>query len=59
MLLTAFIQSMLAGLGLAVAGVPFAGVLTVIAFVLGVAQIGATPVLLLALVWLLLERRDR
>jgi len=35
-----------------VAGVPIAGLLTVIAFVLAVAQIGALPVLLPAVVWL-------
>ena len=51
-LATAFIQAALTGLGLAVAGVPFWGALTAVAFVLAVAQIGATPVLLLALVWL-------
>jgi predicted PurR-regulated permease PerM len=51
-LATAFIQTVLTCLGLAVAGVPLVSVLTAIAFVLGVAQVGATPVLLLALAWL-------
>lgn len=49
--LTALAQSVLGGIGLAVAGVPFAGVLTAIMFILGVAQIGAGPVLLGAVVW--------
>jgi predicted PurR-regulated permease PerM len=35
-----------------VAGVPLAGLLTVVTFVLAVAQIGALPVLLPAVVWL-------
>ena len=51
-IVTAVIQSVLGGISLVVAGVPFAGVLTVIMFMLGVAQIGATPVLLVAVVWL-------
>jgi len=49
---TAILQALLTGLGLVVAGVPIAGLLTVIAFVLAVAQIGALPVLLPAVVWL-------
>jgi predicted PurR-regulated permease PerM len=49
---TAFAQAVLGGIGLAVAGVPFAGVLTALMFVLAVAQIGAGPVLLLAVIWL-------
>ncbi|HYH40650.1 MAG TPA: AI-2E family transporter YdiK [Burkholderiales bacterium] len=49
---TALVQSVLGGIGLAIAGVPFAGFLTAIMFVLGVAQIGAGPVLLAAVVWL-------
>lgn len=51
-LVTAAVQSVLGGIGLALAGVPFALVLTLVMFVLGVAQIGATPVLLLAMGWL-------
>jgi predicted PurR-regulated permease PerM len=51
-LATAFIQAVLSGLGLAVAGVPFAGALTALIFVLGVAQIPGLPVMLLALGWL-------
>jgi predicted PurR-regulated permease PerM len=49
---TALAQSILGGLGLAVAGVPFAGVLTAAMFVLGIAQIGAGPVLIGAVAWI-------
>jgi len=49
---TALVQAVLGGIGLAVAGVPFAGLLTAVMFVLAVAQIGAGPVLLLAVGWL-------
>lgn len=49
---TAFAQAALGGIGLVVAGVPFAGFLTALMFVLAVAQIGAAPVLLLAVAWL-------
>jgi len=48
---TAIVQAGLAGIGLAVAGVPFAAILTVLMFVLAVAQIGAGPVLIGAVVW--------
>src|SRR5206468_12948630 len=37
--------------GLAIAGVPFAPILTVVMFILAVAQIGGWPVLLLAVIW--------
>ena len=40
------------GIGLAVAGVPFAALLTAAMFLLAVAQIGATPVLAGAALWL-------
>ncbi len=50
--LTAFVQALLGGIGLWVAGVPFAAVLTAVMFMLAVAQIGAVPVLVCALVWL-------
>jgi predicted PurR-regulated permease PerM len=50
--LTALIQAVLGGLGRALAGVPFAAVLTAVMFMLAVAQIGAVPVLVCALVWL-------
>jgi len=51
-LVTAFVQAVLGGLGLALAGVPFPVLLTAVMFVLAVAQIGAGPVLLLAIAWL-------
>lgn len=49
---TAFVQALAGGIGLVAAGVPFAGVLTVLMFVLAVAQIGAVPVLACAVGWL-------
>jgi len=48
---TALVQSLLGGIGLAVAGVPGAAILTVVMFVFCVAQIGPAPVLLLAVGW--------
>ena len=51
-IVTALVQSLFAGLGLWVSGVPRPGLLLAIAFVLGVAQIGPLPVLLPAVVWL-------
>jgi predicted PurR-regulated permease PerM len=49
--LTAAIQAVLGGVGLAVAGVPFAGLLTVLLFILCIAQIGMLIVLMPAVVW--------
>lgn len=49
---TALVQSVLGGIGLLVAGVPFAGLLTAVMFILGVAQIGVVPVMLCAVGWL-------
>lgn len=49
---TALVQSLLGGIGLVIAGVPFAALLTAVMFMLAIAQIGAVPVLLGALVWL-------
>ena len=49
--LAAAIQSVLAGIGLAVAGVPFAGVLTALLFLLCLAQVGMLVVLIPAVVW--------
>lgn len=49
--LTAVIQSALAGLGLAVAGVPFAGLITAVLLVLCIAQIGMLIVLIPAVIW--------
>lgn len=48
---TAIIQSALGGIGLVVAGVPFATILTALMFLLAVAQVGAGPVLLGAVIW--------
>ena len=49
---TALVQSVLGGIGLAIAGVPFAAVLTAVMFMLALAQIGPVPVLVGGLVWL-------
>jgi predicted PurR-regulated permease PerM len=49
---TALAQSILGGLGLAVAGVPFAAVLTAVMFMLAVAQIGPLLVLGPSAAWL-------
>ena len=50
--LTACVQAALAGLGLLVAGIPFAPVLTALAFVLCIAQIGPLLVLAPSVAWL-------
>jgi predicted PurR-regulated permease PerM len=49
---TALLQSMLAGGGLAMAGVPLPAVLTAVTFLLCVAQLGPGLVLIPAIVWL-------
>jgi predicted PurR-regulated permease PerM len=49
---TALTQSLLAGVGLWVSGIPHPGLLTAIAFALGIAQIGPVPVLASAVLWL-------
>jgi predicted PurR-regulated permease PerM len=49
---TALVQALIGGIGLAVAGVPFATLLTAVMFLLAVAQIGAAPILVLADIWL-------
>ena len=49
---TALVQSILSGLGLWICGVPHAGVLTALIFMLGIAQIGPLPVLAAAVIWL-------
>ncbi len=48
---TAIVQSAFAGVGIAIAGVPFAMLLTAVMFILGVAQIGPAPVLIGAVIW--------
>ncbi len=49
---TALVQSVMGGLGLALVGIPFAGLLTALMFVLAIAQIGAAPVLFCAVAWM-------
>lgn len=51
-IVTAMVQSILAGIGLAVAGLPFAALLTALVFILAIAQVGPAPVLLPATIWL-------
>lgn len=48
---TALVQALLGGLGLVVAGVPAATLLTAVMFMLSIAQIGPIPVLLGAAAW--------
>ena len=48
---TAAAQALLSGIGLALAGVPFAGLLTALTFMLCIAQIGPLLVLVPAAVW--------
>jgi predicted PurR-regulated permease PerM len=48
---TALAQSILGGVGLAIAGVPFAAILTAVMFMLAIAQVGAVPVLVPAVAW--------
>jgi len=50
--ITALIQSLLGGIGLAVAGVPAATVLTAIMFMLCIAQLGPALILFPAVIWL-------
>jgi predicted PurR-regulated permease PerM len=49
---TAVVQAVLGGIGLAIAGVPFVALLTAVMLLLGIAQIGCGPVLLAATAWL-------
>lgn len=51
-IVTALIQAVLGGIGLAVAGVPFAAVFMAIMLLLCIAQIGVVPVLAPAIGWL-------
>jgi predicted PurR-regulated permease PerM len=50
--LTALIQATLAGIGFWICGVPYAGLLAAVAFVLGIAQIGPFLVVVPAVAWL-------
>ena len=52
MVLTALVQALLAGIGLWFCGIPHPGLLTAIAFILGIAQIGPVLVLAPAVFWL-------
>jgi predicted PurR-regulated permease PerM len=49
---TALVQTTLAGIGLGLAGVPFAGLLTAVILLLCIAQVGPLIVLLPAVIWL-------
>lgn len=49
---TAVVQSVLGGIGLAITGVPYAGLLTVVMFMMCIAQLGPVLVLLPAVGWL-------
>jgi len=49
---TAILQSLLGGIGLAVVGVPFATVLTALMFILCLSQLGPGLVLIPAIVWM-------
>lgn len=51
-IVTALVQAGLGGLGLSVAGVPFAALLTAIMFILAIAQIGVWPVMFGAVIWM-------
>jgi predicted PurR-regulated permease PerM len=48
---TALVQAVLAGIGLAFAGVPLAGLLTALTFMFCIAQVGPIPVLVPAAIW--------
>ena len=49
---TALVQALVGGVGLWIAGVPFATLLTAVMFLLALAQIGAVPILVIAVIWL-------
>jgi predicted PurR-regulated permease PerM len=51
-IVTALVQSIIAGIGLSLAGVPRTGLLVAIIFVLAVAQLGPLPVLLPVVIWM-------
>lgn len=50
-IVTAVAQATLTGFGLGLAKVPFAALLTALVFILAVAQVGAAPVLIPAVIW--------
>lgn len=49
---TALVQSILGGIGLALSGIPYATLLTVVMFIFCVAQLGPLPLLVPAIIWL-------
>ena len=49
---TALVQALAGGIGLAIVGVPFAVILTAVMFLLATVQVGVGPVLLPAVAWL-------
>lgn len=49
---TALVQSLMGGIGLAVVGIPFVGPLTAAMFLLAVAQLGAAPILFCVVGWM-------
>jgi predicted PurR-regulated permease PerM len=53
---TALIQSAIGGIGLLIAGVPGAALLTAVMFILAIAQIGVVPVMALAVGWLFYKK---
>lgn len=55
---TALVQSLLGGLGLAATGIPFASVLAAVMFILAIAQIGPLPVLASSVAWLFYAGRS-
>jgi predicted PurR-regulated permease PerM len=50
--LTAIIQTVLAGIGLVVTGVPTVAILTAVIFILCIAQIGPAIIMILSIIWL-------
>lgn len=55
--ITALVQALLGGIGLVITGVPLAALLTVLIFLLCIAQIGPALVLLPAIIWLYTDGR--
>ncbi|MEH2921386.1 AI-2E family transporter YdiK [Samsonia erythrinae] len=49
---TAIVQSVLGGIGLAISGIPYTTLLTVLMFLFCLAQLGPLPVLIPAIIWL-------
>jgi len=49
---TALVQAVAGGIGLAIAGIPFATILTTVMFILSIAQLGVWIVMIPAVIWL-------